>query len=292
MATALDVPWLEIRTAWENSQSSDAELAKKYGFGSKTTISRRRIAEGWKRDEVALVEGARQRAAQGTRLDVPDVVDVSADTLPDTSRTHGKSQQTLEVGAGSDVGVSIKMGTNSSPSRQSHEISHARGLAAAEEHTETKAAAQRRHILQAQELQSASLMVVRAVKAVFKGPPSGSYGDEDPAEDISTPYGQAVLSLRAINPDKDSASTLLKAAADALEKGTKLERLAIGMDDAAAAAGAGQGGAPSAIMSEAQLVEQLGAASFEALEALNDMALLTQQRRIPPTIDGKAEVVD
>ncbi len=139
----------------------------------------------------------------------------------------------------------------------------------------------------ARQLQRVGAKALAGLEGVLSGPGLAGYASGGELCE-TTPYGMAVITLRALNPDKDSLSSLFKAAAETIQKGIELERKSIGMD-AGPTEAAGQGERPSGVLSEEEFVAHHGA-KLELLEALaNTSRELARAGNRAPTIDGKAE---
>ena len=244
-------PWDEIRRLYENTGIGCQGLADKFGLSSKTMVKRRRDAEGWeRRGEDRIAVAALEQVVADIPLDEeqapeadpapepipepepgldPEVVqainkmeiydplpDLQSDPTPTPELPEpaiapsGEAERVLAA----DVGRSgLVPSVADIDDRRESVVSQMADI-----HAERI----RRQLAYAGEMQQVGAGILRLIKAATVPP-----GTTDPV--TLALRQQAVMSLSAINPDRDTLTGLLKAAVDVMAKGISVERLALGM---------------------------------------------------------------
>jgi hypothetical protein len=210
-----NLPWHEIRRAWETSEISMASLGSKYGVSSVTTLKRRRTDEGWKRD--ADVVAAKPSLAEviSEAADGP----VSAGRLRGDRQAHGceaparepvtMRQAHVDRGVADGVGLaSAEQLVNHTPLERVRETSFARQMALA------------------RVVQGTSVLLLRRLAGVLQ-PPSDEMDDASGGQEQDMEALGNLQRLIRINPDRETLAGLVTAGIKSLERGIAMERRAI-----------------------------------------------------------------
>jgi hypothetical protein len=219
-----NLPWHEIRRAWETSEISMAALASKYGVSSVTTLKRRRTDEAWKRD--ADVVAANQSLADviSDAAALPGVAEaaegpLSAGRLRGDRQAHGR-----EVPAREPVMTRL--------AHVDRDVADGVGLASAEQlvnHTplervrETSFA---RQTALAWVAQDTSALLLRRIAGVLQ-PPSDEMDDARGGQEQDMEALGNLQRLIRINPDRETLAGLVAAGIKSLELGIAMERRAV-----------------------------------------------------------------
>ena len=291
---ARDVDWVAIRQEWENSDVTDAQLATLWGFGSKTTIARRRTGEGWTRNLAAVADALAASAVREAGVPGPVSRHVSGHVSAGhmgASGTNTPAQNAATAGVGA-FGVSRNGANRGSGAEGDEDLAHGGegyhlepvadrgGLGAPDDLVRARVRVKARQIRSSERMIETSELFIDLLHTIATASLSSPLGHQA-IED-------AKLRLQAINPDKDSVSTLVKSFQSMAEGGFKLLRQALGMDldeRKPAAAGAGQGDGPHASSGAPQLMGR-------ALELMDEGTLMkirdvtVQLGRMSPLIEG------
>lgn len=226
-------PWDEIRRLYEETSIGCVGLAKRFGFKSKTTITRRRDAEGWAK---AVEEHGAVAAAEQV------VADIRSDAAPVTAPPEPEPDPEIEraidamgiydplpgplpaavhepyVAAervlAADVGRSgMVPGSADIDDRREAVVSQIADIQAERMKT---------HLAYASELMQVGVGVIRLIKA-----PTIPASTTDPVKLALKQH--ALMSLSGVNPDRETLAGLLKSAADVVTKGITLERHVLGI---------------------------------------------------------------
>ena len=189
------LPWARIREQYEKTAISLRMLARQWGLGSKNVIQRKIKAEGWVRrlGNIASHLALAQVAALEPDHELP------IPRLPPRGRNGNGRDHPQKVAADTlrDEADVVTILT-------------ARTLA----QMQTKRIL--RQLKVAEDIQEAGLSIVRCLIEVLKG------------DEAKVP--QALERLLGVAPAGETMAGLLKAAAEAIDRGVVMERRALGMD--------------------------------------------------------------
>lgn len=282
---AKPVDWPAIKREYMTTEVSDAALAARWGFKSPTTITRKRVQEGWRRDVKQVAAGLVAKAVAGTARD-------RATHRGHTSHTHaGPSENNdLEPQRGSDVCVEPENGatraaqpeqplTRKEVQLQARDEAEAESLATATDLAQVQADAIRQQLHLGDRLASVGSAFLELLETVAK------------AEPHSQEYHEAVARLDALKTGKDTLNTLMKSTAGLVESGVKMQRKALRMD------GTGPGGddagksQPSQQRRMEDVLPLLPLAVLEAVAQAANQAKVIRADTAPRQIEGRAEKV-
>lgn len=219
MSEPRDVDWAVIRREYETTDVSDNALAQRWGYKSANTVQRRRIREGWTREIEAVAASLVTRAVAGMGRDAH------------TPHTHAEPQQDQGFAPPAGQGVCAPeaktaalspppaspapppAGTHVTARNASEQVK----LSTATDLASIRVSAIRRQLDAAERMIRTGEAILAAIEAVIS-----TDGD-------AFAYRLALLRLRAMNPDKDTISTLGKTAAGMIAEGVKVQRDALGM---------------------------------------------------------------
>lgn len=266
MAEKRDVDWAAIRKEYETTDISDLALSKRWGFRSGTSITRKRQHEGWTRDLEAVTGVLVTRAIADTAHDPK--------RHTHTPHTHTAPQQNQASGVEEDFDVCANPGNG--PGRSADARAHAQAgetddvLNTAIDLAAIRSAAIRRQLDAAAEMQKLGRALIDCMLQVATAP-----------VEAGGKYVDARARLTAINAEKDSLSTLMKAASGLLSDATKIERQALGLE---AAKGEEEAPAEQRRLRPEDVLPLLDARTLEVLgEAASKAATMRPALTITPT---------
>lgn len=315
MADPHAVDWAVIRREWETSGKSDMALAEQFGFRSANTILRKRKQDGWTRTKA--VERASQvaRAVRGTAHEPrghASAAPTPANPLPrgegvgegqsggvcvqTDAHTHTQPQQIRASQAENRLGVCADEGggagrsAGGGPGKSVEPTAHrtvdelmderdasSRQVAARliRDLDMIRVQAVQRQLAMADKLYTTAERILRAVAVIYCEPDQHDGGA----------YLWALGSLKAVNADKDTVSTLTKSASSMLEVASEMERKALGMDTLPAKEDAP--GVPSVGIRPEDVLTHLSQMSLEDWGNAARKATLMR----PALLEGRAEPV-
>jgi hypothetical protein len=216
-----NLPWDEIRRAWQTTRTSMAALAAKYGIGSVTTLKRRRTDEGWKRDADVAAAKPSPAAVIADATALPGVAKTSgAPPTPGGGQPRGTHQPgprepvaTRPAPADRDAAGAGVMGSAEqlildTPLERLRETSFARQMAGAAV------------------VQKTALLLLRRLAGVLQ-PPSHEMDGVGGGQEPDTEALGNLQRLIRINPDRETLAGLIAAGVKAYEVGVAMERRAL-----------------------------------------------------------------
>jgi hypothetical protein len=189
-----DLPWEAIRRDWQTSSISMVSLARKYGVASTTTLTRRVVSEGWKRD-ADLIEANPSAGQSAVALRTP--LDRPANMREPPAPPDGSAPVDAAVANELDAELLLAQ----------HDLAQAVATNA------------RRHVALAVEVQRTGLLLLRRLQGVLR-----PLGDDAAAEALMLGNLQRLI---RVNPDRETLVGLIAAAGKTIDLGLSMERRAI-----------------------------------------------------------------
>lgn len=283
MADARPVDWAAIRLDWETSGVSDLVLAERWGFRSANTILRKRKLDGWTRSQAVVKASQVKRALEAPYADARASVCVREE-----AHTHTQPQQNGASGTDNGLGVCVGEGGGghraaaapaTAVENRPHTLSPTQEIEAGflRDLDRIRVEAIRRQLATADKLRRTGEAIADAIYVVFC---DGAHGESDAYR-----YMMALQKLKAVNPDKDTTTSLAKSAATMCDTAAKMERAALGMDAPTGKAADGSDATPVGVRPE----DVLSMLSQMSLEDYGNAARKATLMR--PMLEGRAETV-
>ena len=303
MPQAMDVDWDAVRLDYETTGVSLDQLCARHGIPWKTTLFRKARKCGWQRLGTEVVARLSVLEAAGEHTDVAAALanaaraEVAAGARqPGTSRRKSKKHDADASPTGDAAGGASQPGISRRKSEK-HDGDAPPPLARppvpdaltaelltmqaiARLHSERI----RRQLAIAAEIEEVGLAVLRQVKAYLDLPLDA---DDDEAR---LALQRRVNRLVGANPDRETLSGLMKAAADVIARGVTLERHALGMDTVKGELPADPAQSAPPGTRSAAASRLIGALDMDVAMRVRDAAkrLAEERRSGGPVIDGTA----
>jgi hypothetical protein len=208
-----DLPWAAIRREWETSPIDMTALARKYGVASTTTLTRRRVSEGWKRDPAAVE--ARQALADV----ISDAMAIEGTAAPATGKQFAatlwkpREERPLESGDFRSAPVPPR------PEDAAASELDAEMLRAQRDLSHAMATRSQRGVALAIVVQRMGLHLAQRVDGVLQPPSEGGEDDASVLGDLQR--------LIRVNPDRETLASLATVAGKTIDLGQAMERRAL-----------------------------------------------------------------
>jgi hypothetical protein len=272
-----NMPWDQIRQAYETTETPLGTLAKQFGIPSRTTLVRRAEAEGWQKNLEAIAERNRLADAVLDRTAEPATLDealAAPPYMPPPQPASGHRQPAMQVPV--DL-VPVDL-VPADPEGVGY--ADVQRLLIVAELAEQQAAVRRQQLALAAEVQLTGLLLLRRIQGVLQ-PPVAPDQAGGPEEELMLGNLQRLI---RVNPDKETLAGLVGVAAKTIEAGVGMARKALAMDlpGGMAKPGAAQAvanPAPSADATSRNRIALLNSMTPEMAEKMRDWALKVQQER-------------